>query len=149
MRSARVAAAAGQDTFFLVFDRGDDVLAELTGFAREHRLAGARFAGIGGFSSATLAYFDPETLRYEPIPVGGQVEVASFAGDIGVADGEPVVHAHAVLGTRDGSAVAGHVLGGIVWPTLELTLSAWDVPLARKPDARTGLKLIELEGSGS
>jgi len=74
--------------------------------ATRERLGGAQIAAIGALSGATLAFFDWETKKYQPIPVREQVEVASLIGDIAIGpDGKPSVHAHAVLGRRDGTAV--------------------------------------------
>jgi uncharacterized protein len=47
-------------TWVLVFATGEQVVSELTAFARQNGLAGARFTGIGAFSDAVLGYFrDP------------------------------------------------------------------------------------------
>ena len=50
------------------------------------------------------------------------MKVASLLGVSSGKDG-PVVHAHVVLGRRDGSALAGHLLAVRVRPTLELILT--------------------------
>jgi uncharacterized protein len=61
-------------------------------------------------SGATLAFFDWESKTYQPIRVNEQVEVASLVGDIATGpDKRPTVHVHAVLGRRDGTAMAGHL----------------------------------------
>jgi uncharacterized protein len=52
-----------------------------------------------------------------------QVKVASLLGDVSSGKDGPVVHAHVVLGRRDGSALAGHLLAVRVRPTLELILT--------------------------
>ncbi|HEX4156272.1 MAG TPA: PPC domain-containing DNA-binding protein [Acidobacteriaceae bacterium] len=39
-----------------------------------------------------------------------QVELLSLSGDEAVKDGEPQVHAHVVVGRRDGTAHGGHLL---------------------------------------
>ena len=46
-------------------------------------------------------------------------EVLSLAGDIALEGRQPKLHLHAVLGRRDGSTVGGHLLTGVVRPTLE------------------------------
>jgi Plants and Prokaryotes Conserved (PCC) domain len=53
MKSAVIHEAADR-TFVLVFDKGDEVVAELTAFAKREVLAGAHFTAIGAFSDATL-----------------------------------------------------------------------------------------------
>jgi hypothetical protein len=132
-------------TWALVFDKGDEVISELERFAKEQRLPGAGFTAIGAFSDAVLGYFDRERREYEEIPVHEQVEVLSLAGDVALADGQPKVHAHVVLGKRDGTAHGGHLLRAHVWPTLELILTESRTELRKRHDPETGLALIDVE----
>jgi predicted DNA-binding protein with PD1-like motif len=133
-------------TWAVVFDRDDEAFAGLERFAADNRLTAASFTAIGAFSEATLAYFDWESKTYEDIPVQEQVEVLSLIGDIAVADGEPKVHAHAVLGRRDGSTVGGHLKAGRVRPTLEVVVTVPPAHLRKRHDDETGLALIDLSG---
>jgi predicted DNA-binding protein with PD1-like motif len=76
-------------------------------FATRERLGAAQITAIGALSGAELAYFDWESKTYQPLPVREQVEVASLVGDVAVSpEGKPSLHVHAVLGRRDGSALA-------------------------------------------
>lgn len=135
--------ADGRRAFALVLETGDDPMSCLAGFAREERITGASITGIGAFSEATLAYFDWEQKEYREIPVREQCEVASLIGDIGVEDEDrPAVHVHLVLGRRDGSAVAGHLLRARVRPTLELVVTESPAHLCRRKDPDSGLNLI-------
>ena len=134
----------GEKTWVLIFDKGDEVVSGLTRFAEEQRLGGSRFTAIGAFSDVSLGYFDRERKDYRKIPVGEQVEVLVLAGDIALRDGQPQVHAHVVLGKRDGTAHGGHLLAAHVWPTLELILVESPQHLQRELDEETGLALIQL-----
>ena len=131
-------------TLALIFDKGDEVVAELTRFAQRERMTAGHFTAIGAFSEATLGYFDRERKQYTRIPVSEQVEVLSLVGDIALEGEAPKVHAHAVLGRSDGSTRGGHLLEARVWPTLELVLVESPVHLRRKSDAASGLALIHL-----
>jgi len=133
------------DTWALVFDRGDEAIAGLEAFVREQELTAASFTGIGAFSEAMLGYFDWQSKEYEEIPISEQVEVLSLIGDVAEKDGEPAVHAHVVLGLRDGSARGGHLLRGIVRPTLEVVLHRSPAHLRKRHDAASGLALIDLD----
>lgn len=131
--------------FALVYETGDEVVAGLKAFAKEHRPRSAHFTAIGAFSDAVLAYFDWETKQYQDIPVKEQVEVLTLSGDIAwKEDGEPVVHAHVVLGRSDGSTRGGHLKSAHVRPTLELVLVEYPKHLERRHDPRTGLALIRV-----
>ena len=132
-------------TIALVFDQGDDVVVTLERFAQERSLDAAHFTAIGAFERATLGYFSWEKKDYVKIPVEEQVEVLSLTGDIAIQDGKAKVHAHAVLGRRDGSTVGGHLLAASVRPTLELMLTESPAHLRRVYDPATGLALIKIE----
>lgn len=136
---------AGEKTFVLVFDTGDEVVSEITNFAKENGLDAASLTAIGAFSDATLGYFDIEQKEYEKIPVEEQVEVLSLVGDIAVHEGEPQLHAHVVVGRRDGTTRGGHLIEGHVRPTLEVVLVESPEHLRKKTDSETGLALIDLQ----
>jgi len=122
----------------LVFDKGDEVLATLQQHLNERRIPSAWFQAIGAFESSTIAYWNRETKQYEDIAVDEQVEVLSLSGN-----GTPKkLHAHVVLGRRDGSTIGGHLKRGVVYPTLEMHLSVFDHELVRQRDEETGLDLI-------
>lgn len=81
---------------------------------------------------------------YLPIEVNEQVEVASLTGHIAIGpEGQPALHTHAVLGRRDGSAVAGHLQTAEVRPTLEVILTESPEYLRKKLDPDVGLALIK------
>lgn len=147
MKSKRMSAGP-ERVWVLVFETGDEAFGALTAFAREHALAGTSFTGIGALSDAVLGYFAWEKKEYERIPVRQQVEVLSLAGDVALADGEPKVHAHVVLGCRDGTAMGGHLLEAHVRPTLEVTLVEAPRRLVRRHDPASGLALIDLGSEG-
>jgi uncharacterized protein len=135
----------GRRTFAVILKTGDEAVRCLQDFAVRERLSAAQITAIGAFSGAKLAYFDWESKSYKPIPVPEQVEVASFAGDVAIGeDGKPTLHVHAVLGRRDGSALAGHLLEGNVRPTLEIIVTESPAHLCKKKDPESGLALISV-----
>lgn len=135
--------AGGQRTFVVVLETGEEIVASLQQFAERENVHTASFTAIGALSDAVLLYFDWQRKDYQKIPVREQVEVASLIGD--VADdpkGKPALHIHIVLGTRDGSAKAGHLGEGHVRPTLEVVVTENPAHLRKVKDAETGLALI-------
>jgi hypothetical protein len=137
-------AAPGEErTFAVIFQTGDEVIAGLKEFARSRGLSGSHFTAIGAFSDAVLAYFDWESKQYQRIPVGEQVEVLTLAGDIALKEGKPEVHAHVVVGLRDGTTRGGHLLEAHVRPTLEVMLTESPVHMRRTFDPESGLALID------
>jgi hypothetical protein len=144
VKATTLATTTGETTFVLVFDKGDEVIGELTAFAKGRGLTAAHFTAIGAFSDVTLGYFDRARRDYRRIPIAEQVEVLALLGDIVPDDGGPKVHAHVVVGRSDASTAGGHLLAAHVWPTLELVLSESPGHLRRRMDRESGLALIDL-----
>lgn len=143
MRVVELGRDGPRRSWCLVFDDGDRVVSGLEGFARRHDVRGAHVRALGAFREATLAYFSWDAKDYEELPVREQVEVAALIGNVGRGpDGGVLVHLHCVLGRRDGSAVAGHLMEATARPTLELVLVDEGEELTRRPDPASGLDLI-------
>ncbi len=136
---------AEQKTFALIFDSGDECVALLEQFARDHRLSAAQITGIGAFQQVALGYFDWEQKSYLENRIDEQVEVVSLIGDVAEKDGEAKVHAHVVIAKRDGTAHGGHLLRATVRPTLELIINESPFHLAKKHDPQSGLALISID----
>jgi predicted DNA-binding protein with PD1-like motif len=136
--------ATGQKTFAVVFDKGDEVIGELTRFATSQRLGAAHFTAIGAFSEVTLGYFDRNRKDYKRMVVAEQVEVLSLIGDIALDQtNAPKVHAHVVVGLSDGQTRGGHLVAARVWPTLEVILVESPAFLRKRDDPDSGLALID------
>ena len=138
--------AHGEKTFALIFDKGDEVVAELTAFAKREKLGGSHLTAIGAFSDVTLGYFDRERKEYLRIPLNEQLELVSLLGDIALDRGQPKLHAHVVVGRADGTVRGGHLLEAHVWPTLEVILTESPRHLVRTLDRESGLALIRVDG---
>jgi predicted DNA-binding protein with PD1-like motif len=132
-------------TYALVFDKGDEFMAEMQRFADEVHLLASQFTAIGAFSDLLLGYFDRGRKNYKKIPIDEQVEVLTLAGDVALLGGKPKIHAHVVVGKSDGSAYGGHLLEAHVWPTLEVIVTEAPLHLRRRHDETTGLALIDIQ----
>jgi uncharacterized protein len=134
----------GQRTYVVVLETGEEVAGELKAFADREKLKAAQLTAIGAFSGAVLGYFDWERKEYRRIPVNEQVEVAAFIGDIALSQNdERSLHVHVVLGRRDATALAGHLLEAHVRPTLEVILTEHPAHLHKRHDPESGLALID------
>jgi uncharacterized protein len=141
---AKVLNESPERTIALILDRGDEVMSALQRFAKEHSLSASRVTAIGALESAVLGYFNWDSKQYERIPIDEQVEVLSLVGDIALDGDEPKVHAHVVLGRRNGQAIGGHLLEARVRPTLELMLVESPAHLRRVCDPVSGIPLIRI-----
>ncbi len=131
-------------TFALIFEMDDGVLSELQRFAKDQNLSASRFTAIGAFSDVVLGYFDWDRKDYDRIPVNEQVEVLALLGDVALKGADPQVHAHVVVGRRDGSTRGGHLLEAHVRLTLEVVLIESPAHLRREFDAESCLALIKV-----
>jgi uncharacterized protein len=136
----------GQErTFVLILDSGEEAFKAISKFAEQEKITGASVAAIGAFERAKVGWFDFDAKRYKPIAVGEQCEVLSLLGDVAEGDdGKASLHLHAVLGLSDGSVRGGHLLEGVVRPTLEVTITETAAHLHRKKRPELGIALIKL-----
>lgn len=135
---------SGQETTYaVIFGKGDEVLAGLAQFAEEKHIAAARITGIGAIQSATLGWLDPQRKMYRLIPIASQSEVLSLLGDIALLHGQPVIHAHMVVGYPGGSVHGGHLIEAHVWPTLEVIVTAYPNAMRKQMDPESGMALID------
>lgn len=132
-------------TYALVLDSGDEAVEALRRFAEAQALSASRISALGAFSQAVLGFYDMNRQQYDEVFIPEQVEVVSFVGNIALAAGEPQLHPHVVVARRNGLAHGGRLLEGHVHSTLEVVITESPLHLRRKPDAATGLALLDLE----
>ena len=113
-------------TYEVRFSPGDEILSGLTDLAKAEGISAAQVTGLGGLSSALLAFGDPSMgeMVFKLIPVDEKSELVSLDGTVSLRNGVPSVHLHAVLALSDGSTVGGHVLELNVSPIAEVTILA-------------------------
>ena len=145
MQSKLVAESAGQRTFVVILEPGEEAFSTISDFAVKEQFSAASLTALGAFSEATVGWFDLAGKTYRRIPVAQQCEVLSALVDIAIDDnGKPSLHVHLVLGSSDGSTRGGHLLEGFVRPTLEVTLVETPAHLRRKKRPELGIALIDL-----
>ena len=149
MEGKLVADSAGERTYVLILDPGDEAFAAISQFAEKEKLSAASLTALGAFSKATVGWFDVAVKSYRKIPVNQQCEVLSAIGDVAIDDkGKPSLHVHVVLGLCDGTTRGGHLIDGVVQPTLEVTLVETPAHLRRRQRPELGVALIDLVAAG-
>lgn len=127
----------------VIFEAGERAVDGLLEVAESRTLGASHFTAIGAFREVTIAWFDLQRKDYLERTLQEQVEVVSLVGNITLGpEGKRRVHAHVALGRQDYSAWAGHLVEGIVRPTLEVFLTETPGQLRRRHDPETGLPLI-------
>jgi predicted DNA-binding protein with PD1-like motif len=128
----------------LRLEAGERLMETITRFAEQQSISFAALSGLGAVRQVRLAYFNIETLQYETHDLEEQLEALSLIGNVSLRDGRPFVHLHGSFGRRDLSVLGGHVMEGIVRPTIEMWLRPEEVGVNRAPDEESGLALLDL-----
>jgi len=132
-------------TLAIVFDSGDEVIAGMQQAAAEYKLAASHFTAIGAFQEVSLGFFEVTTKKYRDTTFHEQLEVLSLIGDVSLKDADPQIHAHVVVGREDATTRGGHLIRGIVRPTLEVILIEAPTHLHRVYNPEFGLALLDLK----
>jgi len=126
-----------------VLDAGDEAVSALTDFANRNHLGGASISAVGGFERVTVGWFDLRAGTYRPIEINEPCEGLRLLGDIAIGDdGKASLHMHAVLGLRDGRTRGGHLLRGLVRPSLEASVVETPAHLRRRKQPASGIALV-------
>ena len=126
---------------FIRLETGDDVHESLTAAAEEHGIESGWFSGIGAASGVELGYYDLAKKDYNRWEVAGDVEFASASGSLGILDGKPFVHLHAVVSDRQCVTHGGHLFRATTGATLEFVLLVGEGSIERTFDEASGLNL--------
>ena len=131
-------------TYAVIFETGDEIAKGLKEFAAAHDLSAADFKAIGALSAVELGWFDWDDKSYHTsVKLNEQMELLSLIGDVALKDGKPAVHAHVVVGKKDGTAHGGHLIKAVVRPTCEVILTESPAHLRKQIDPESGIALIK------
>jgi predicted DNA-binding protein with PD1-like motif len=145
MKNKMISRDGAPKIHVVVLDSGDEAFSALTRFVNEQGVAAASLSAIGAFEKATVGWFDFDKKTYKNIEIDEQCEVLSALGDVAIGDdGKASLHVHIVLGLSDGSTRGGHLLKGVVRPTLEVVVTETPSQLRRKKRDDLGIALIEI-----
>ena len=128
-------------TYLLRFDRGEDVITGLKQLCQDNNITAAHLTALGAAEMVELAFYDLDKKEYDTWVVDEVTEIASMVGNVALADGETVIHAHGVFATRE-RVQAGHVMQLTAAGTCEVTLTTLPGPITRELNEATGLKLL-------
>jgi len=121
-----------------------EIIKFVTELAKKNAIMTATFTAIGALKWAKLGFYDQEKHEYLESSLLAPQEIASCMGNISIKEGEPFVHAHAVLADQNGNIKAGHLLEGKVFASEIHLTELIGEELVRKNDAVTGLSLWEI-----
>ncbi len=130
---------------FIVRAKHDsDIIIFLNNVAKKHGITTATFTVIGALKSAKLGFYDQDKHEYLENLLLTPQEIATCVGNISTKEGEPFVHAHAVLADRNGNTKGGHLLEGKVFAAEVHLFELIGEIIVRRNDAVTGLSLWDI-----
>ena len=114
------------DTYYLRFDKGEEVISGIKTICQKENIASATFSGIGGCSAAAVQTFLPEKGTFMTEEMEGLLELVCCMGNI-VTDqnGALQSHTHALFAYMKGGkhfTIAGHLKSTTVLYTAEIEL---------------------------
>ena len=123
----------------------EDLIDSIIKLIKNYNIKSGLINCIGALKKFTLGYFDFESKEYLRKEYNIFVELVSCMGNISFKDGEPIVHLHASIGTKDYTILGGHLFQpSIVSITGEVYIFEIDKKLNRAEDSQFGLTLLDL-----
>ena len=121
---------------------GADLYESLTKIVQVEDITVGRVVAIGATTHAVVAYYDQDAKKYMNMEFPGGMEILTCSGNVSLRDGKPFVHAHIVLGDRQGKVFGGHVMPGTKVFACEVFIDEFEGDeLERSFDEQTGLNL--------
>jgi predicted DNA-binding protein with PD1-like motif len=121
-----------------------DLIKFVTELAKKNEIMTATFTAIGALKNAKLGFYDQEKHEYLETLLSSPQEIASCVGNVSLKEGEPFVHAHAVLADQSGNTRGGHLLEGKVFAAEVHLIELLGTKIIRKNDVVTGLSLWDI-----
>jgi uncharacterized protein len=132
--------------YVLRFQKGEKLVETLQPFVKEKNLKGGWIFGLGGFSRATLGFYNLAAQGYSWTELDEPLELVSLQGNIAWEDDKPVFHIHAAVSDQSLHVRGGHLKEAVVAGTAEIFIHMLDkdTQLMRGHDNETGLSLLKL-----
>jgi len=136
----------GSGRYVLRLDPGEEVVASIVAFAAERGITAGWISGLGSVDHTVLGFLDPKEGVYLKRTFDERLEIGHLTGNIGVADGKPFVHAHAVVSPRELLAYTGHLHEARVGVVVEIFIVGMNGTLSRVVDPESGFARLVLPG---
>lgn len=123
----------------------EDLIDAIIAIVNKHKITSGFISCIGALKKFTVGYFDIESKRYLTRTIDEYVELVSCMGNIAFKNGEPIIHLHISIGTRDYDIIGGHLLQpSIISVTGEVYILEIEKKIERFNDPQFNLLLLDL-----
>ena len=131
------------NTYILSCSRGEEITSELKKFAEINKITAASFSVIGAVKEVELAWYDVDVKEYSTMVFSEKLEIVSMSGNIGVMNGDIIVHSHGVFSDKEMQTVGGHINKVVVAAACEITLQKLEGTIKREYSEEIGLNLMK------
>ncbi|MFX1417337.1 MAG: PPC domain-containing DNA-binding protein [Promethearchaeota archaeon] len=123
----------------------EDLIDAIISMINKHKITSGLINCIGALKKFTIGYFDIASKRYLTKTFDDYVELISCIGNISFKNGEPIIHLHISIGTRNFNITGGHLLQpSIVSVTGEVYILEFEKQINRSNDPQFNLSLLDL-----
>ncbi|MFX0081638.1 MAG: PPC domain-containing DNA-binding protein [Candidatus Hodarchaeota archaeon] len=123
----------------------EDLIESIIQMIKLHDIKSGLVNCIGALKKYTIGYFDVDSKKYLQKTFDEYIELVSCMGNISFKDGEPVVHLHISIGTKDYNIFGGHLFQpSIISITGEVYIFEIDKKLNRVNDPQLNLSLLNI-----
>lgn len=133
-----------EDKYLIRLKRGELVNESLKKFCQKMEIKNGAIFAIGSVLDPTLAHYKVDNKKYSQREFKGVFEVTPMNGNIGLNEGQVLIHNHIVISDESFQAYGGHLVEAQVSATLEVILIKFDSNLTKSFDEEIGLKLYDL-----
>lgn len=128
--------------FLIRLSHNRDLIQSIEELCRSTSIQTATFSIIGAVSSITIGAYDQQQQVYVTFSKTEPFEISSCTGNVTLKDGNPVVHAHAILSDEQGKTLGGHLFSESLIFAAEIDIQELTgPPHQRTYDDITGLYL--------
>ena len=123
----------------------EDLIESIIQMIKIHDIKSGLINCIGALKKYTVGYFDIDSKEYLRKTFDDYIELVSCMGNISFKDGEPIVHLHISIGTKDYNIFGGHLFQpSIVSITGEVYIFEIEEKLNKVEDPQLGLFLLDI-----
>ena len=133
-----------EEGYILRLEEEDEVISSLSQLTRQQGIKGGTFSGLGAVEESVIGYLDSQAKQYQKKNLQESKELVSLQGTISWLEGEPFIHAHAVLAGNDFQAYGGHLFSAKVSATVELWVHTLAEELKRLYEPHQKMNLLEI-----
>lgn len=131
------------NTYFVRFDRGEDVIEKVKELALKEQITLAHVSALGATDLFTAGVYSIPEQKYYQNTFEGVYEITNITGTINTMDNAFYSHLHITCSDQEGKCYGGHLNYVRVSATCEMVITAVDGRVDRTKDPDTGINLFD------